>query len=69
MLSLFSPPPSLASHKHYHTYSHAHTSSIHRPSIAGSGSTYIYGYCDSEFKEGMSKEECLTFVKNGPYIL
>ena len=31
--------------------------------IGGSGSTYIYGYTDSEFKEGMGKDECLTFVK------
>ncbi|XP_061163168.1 proteasome subunit beta type-6-like [Saccostrea echinata] len=31
----------------------------------GSGSTYIYGYVDSNFKTGMSKEECLKFVANG----
>ncbi|KAK3105308.1 hypothetical protein FSP39_022201 [Pinctada imbricata] len=31
----------------------------------GSGSTYIYGYVDSNFKEGMKKEECLKFVANG----
>jgi len=33
-------------------------------SIGGSGSTYLYGYCDSNFKEGMTKEECLEFVRN-----
>ena len=31
--------------------------------IGGSGSTYIYGYCDSAFKEGMDREECREFVK------
>ena len=31
--------------------------------IGGSGSTYIYGLCDAEFKPDMSKEECRTFVK------
>ena len=32
--------------------------------IGGSGSTYLYGYCDANFKEGMSKEQCQEFVKN-----
>ncbi|KAJ2785763.1 Proteasome subunit beta type-1 [Coemansia javaensis] len=32
--------------------------------IGGSGSTYIYGYCDKTFRPGMSKEECIQFVKN-----
>lgn len=31
--------------------------------IGGSGSTYIYGYCDSVFREGMTREECLAFVR------
>merc|ERR1712137_1463390 len=31
--------------------------------IGGSGSTYIYGYCDSAFKEGMSREEAEAFVR------
>lgn len=30
--------------------------------IGGSGSSYIYGFCDSNFKEGMSREECIDFV-------
>ncbi|XP_053329328.1 proteasome subunit beta type-9 [Spea bombifrons] len=30
--------------------------------IGGSGSTYIYGYVDSAFKPGMSKEECERFA-------
>ncbi|XP_046579721.1 proteasome subunit beta type-6-like [Haliotis rubra] len=32
--------------------------------IGGSGSTYLYGYVDSQFKVGLSKEECLQFVAN-----
>eukprot|EP00009_Paramoeba_aestuarina_P003550 CAMPEP_0201506712 /NCGR_PEP_ID=MMETSP0161_2-20130828/583_1 /ASSEMBLY_ACC=CAM_ASM_000251 /TAXON_ID=180227 /ORGANISM="Neoparamoeba aestuarina, Strain SoJaBio B1-5/56/2" /LENGTH=213 /DNA_ID=CAMNT_0047900885 /DNA_START=117 /DNA_END=758 /DNA_ORIENTATION=+ len=32
--------------------------------IGGSGSTYIYGYCDAHYKKGMSKEECLAFCRN-----
>jgi len=40
--------------------------SLHRQpfAIGGSGSTYIYGYCDSTYKPGMTKEECVSFVKN-----
>ncbi|XP_051900755.1 proteasome subunit beta type-6 isoform X1 [Pristis pectinata] len=33
-------------------------------SIGGSGSTYIYGYVDSTYKPGMTKEECLDFTAN-----
>eukprot|EP01048_Picozoa_sp_COSAG05_P003501 COSAG05_NODE_162_length_15499_cov_23.006104_11_plen_158_part_00 len=33
-------------------------------SISGSGSTYVYGYVDANFREGMSKEECESFCKN-----
>lgn len=33
-------------------------------SIGGSGSSYIYGYCDANYKEGMTKEECVQFTKN-----
>ena len=32
-------------------------------SISGSGSTYVYGYIDANFREGMSKEECENFCK------
>jgi 20S proteasome subunit beta 1 len=41
--------------------------SLHKQefSIGGSGSTYIYGYCDSNFRENMSKDEGIEFVKNG----
>ena len=31
--------------------------------IGGSGSTYIYGFVDAEFKEGMSRDDCVEFVK------
>jgi len=30
--------------------------------ISGSGSSYIYGFCDSNFKEGMGKDEAEQFV-------
>ncbi|GCC21208.1 hypothetical protein chiPu_0019675, partial [Chiloscyllium punctatum] len=33
-------------------------------SIGGSGSTYIYGYVDSSYKPGMTKEQCLDFTAN-----
>ena len=32
--------------------------------IGGSGSTYVFGYVDSNFKKGMTKEECVQFVLN-----
>ncbi|KAJ3307113.1 Proteasome subunit beta type-1 [Kappamyces sp. JEL0829] len=40
--------------------------SIHKKpfAIGGSGSSYIYGYCDANYKEGMSRDECITFTKN-----
>ncbi|MCJ1471272.1 Proteasome subunit beta type-1 [Pseudocyphellaria aurata] len=31
--------------------------------IGGSGSTYIYGYCDSYWKDGMTEAEGIEFVK------
>jgi len=30
--------------------------------IGGSGSTYVYGYCDANFKPGMTKQQCQEFV-------
>ncbi|KAL8569656.1 Proteasome subunit beta type-6 [Nucella lapillus] len=30
--------------------------------IGGSGSTYLYGFVDAEFKEKMAKDQCLQFV-------
>ena len=35
--------------------------------IGGSGSTYIYGLVDATYKEGMTKDECLEFVRKGLY--
>lgn len=32
---------------------------------SGSGSTYVYGYLDHNFKEDMKQEECKDFVKKG----
>jgi len=32
--------------------------------IGGSGSTYIYGYCDATFRPGMTREECENFTTN-----
>jgi 20S proteasome subunit beta 1 len=31
--------------------------------IGGSGSAYITGYCDAYYKAGMSRDECLKFVR------
>ncbi|KAG5844777.1 proteasome subunit beta type-6-like isoform X3 [Anguilla rostrata] len=31
-------------------------------SVGGSGSSYIYGFMDSNYKAGMNKEECLRFT-------
>lgn len=32
--------------------------------IGGSGSSYIYGYCDANYKPNMSEEQCISFVQN-----
>jgi len=37
---------------------------LERPyAIGGSGSTYIYGFCDAYFKPGMTATQCEEFVK------
>ena len=33
-------------------------------SIGGSGSGFIYGYCDANYRENMTLEEAKTFIKN-----
>ena len=33
--------------------------------IGGSGSTYIYGYCDATFQEGWGRDQTVEFVRNG----
>lgn len=30
--------------------------------VGGSGSTFIYGFCDAEYKDDMTREECEEFV-------
>lgn len=39
--------------------------SIHKQdyAIAGSGSTFIYGWCNENFKQEMEEEECVQFIK------
>ncbi|KAL2857864.1 nucleophile aminohydrolase [Aspergillus pseudoustus] len=39
--------------------------SLHKQaySIGGSGSTYIYGYCDANWRENMTEEEGIQFVR------
>jgi len=38
---------------------------VRRPlGAGGSGSTYIYGYLDQNYRTGMSREECEEFIKN-----
>ncbi|KAF8639853.1 hypothetical protein AX17_001108 [Amanita inopinata Kibby_2008] len=32
--------------------------------IGGSGSTYVYGYCDATYQEGWGRTETIEFVKN-----
>ncbi|KAF7433252.1 Proteasome subunit beta type-1 [Pleurotus ostreatus] len=32
--------------------------------IGGSGSTYVYGYCDATYQEGWGKDETINFVRN-----
>ena len=34
-------------------------------SLGGSGSGYIYGYCDANYRPDMTRQECEEFVKNG----
>lgn len=40
--------------------------SIHKQeyAIAGSGSTFIYGWCDRNFRADMEKDECVAFIKS-----
>ncbi|CAG8534820.1 14899_t:CDS:2, partial [Dentiscutata heterogama] len=40
--------------------------SLHRQpfTIGGSGSSFIYGYCDANFRKNMTQDEAVEFVKN-----
>ena len=71
-LTIWFPPNSagmiIAGHDPRHggsVYSIPLGGSLHRQSyaIGGSGSTYIYGYCDSYWKENMTEAEGIEFVK------
>ena len=35
----------------------------------GSGSTYVYGYCDATYQEGWGRDETVNFVKNSSYLI
>lgn len=43
--------------------------SLHKQpfAIGGSGSTYIYGFCDSVYREDFTRDECVKFVKEGEF--
>lgn len=58
----------IAGYDHRHggqVYSLPLGGSLHKQpyAIGGSGSTYIYGYCDANWKEDMTEEEGIAFVK------
>lgn len=58
----------IAGYDHRHggqVYSIPLGGSLHKQAyaIGGSGSTYIYGYCDANWRENMSEEEGVKFVK------
>lgn len=36
--------------------------------VGGSGSSYVYGFVDAEYRRGMSKEESQQFVVNSKFI-
>ena len=36
--------------------------------IGGSGSTYVYGYCDATYKEGWDRDQTVEFVKNSAFL-
>lgn len=36
--------------------------------VGGSGSSYIYGFVDAEYRRGMSKQECQQFVVNSKIL-
>jgi 20S proteasome subunit beta 1 len=35
--------------------------------IGGSGSTYVYGYCDATYRDGWGRDETIQFVKNSEH--
>ena len=58
----------IAGYDHRHggqVYSIPLGGSLHKQSyaIGGSGSTYIYGFCDANWRENMSEQEGVDFMK------
>jgi 20S proteasome subunit beta 1 len=37
--------------------------------IGGSGSTYVYGYCDATYREGWDQEQTAEFVRDSKDVL
>lgn len=37
--------------------------------VAGSGSTYVYGYCDATYRDGWGRDKTVEFVKNSKFLL
>lgn len=35
----------------------------------GSGSTYVYGYCDATYQDGWGRDQTVEFVKNSTFTL
>lgn len=35
--------------------------------VGGSGSAYVYGFVDAEYRKAMSKEDCQQFVVNSEW--
>jgi 20S proteasome subunit beta 1 len=40
------------------------TTSKQNIALSGSGSAFIYGYCDTNYKTGMSRQDAKQFIKN-----
>jgi 20S proteasome subunit beta 1 len=36
--------------------------------IGGSGSTYVYGYCDATYRDGWGRDETVEFVRNSAFL-
>lgn len=37
--------------------------------IGGSGSTYVFGFVDSNYRSGMNQEECVQFVLKSKFFM
>lgn len=56
---------------HFQVYSIPIGGMLKRQAMAagGSGSTYLYGFLDSNFREKMTKEECMDLALRGEIYL